>query len=224
MRWLAVLLPLLASESPRTQRHYELELLYVIHSQVTAASYPRIEALFAKVCPDCDLDELAPDQESVRAYFLAYRTRLLEGADKRADLSVIDDAEGIELVKAQLDRELRVRAILEHLLAQARILGSVKAVLTRLEAKDDAETPVCATEPGKGLVVYRQITGTSSELEALADRGVRFGLEFRRSVQLALFEELPAFGRRSYTFGSDGHGRHIFRLVSVRDVPEPAAK
>ena len=213
----------LAPWEDKAQRRYEFETLYVIHHNVTAKKFKRIEALFAKVYPDFDMAKLKPEPKSLEEYYAIYRNRLLGKAAPGTDPKLIDFEKGYKLVRDQVDRELRVRAMFDHLLAEARRKGSVRAVFDRLVRKDDSKRPTCATEPGKALVVYRHVTATARELEDLTDSGVRFGRSFRVRVQLVLADAQapPAFGKRPFVFGPDGHGRHIFRLLKVHRDPAP---
>jgi hypothetical protein len=108
-------------------------------------------------------------------------------------------------------------------LMEAEKKSSVKAVFDHLVKKDDPKQPVCSTKPGKGLVVHRHVVGTARQLEDLKDGGVRFGLDFRRSVQNARREKLPAFGSKPMVFGPGGRGRLIFCLLRVH-AEAPKAK
>ena len=95
-------------------------------------------------------------------------------------------------------------------------------IFDRLKAKDDPKDPVCATEPGKGLLVYRDFGGkplSGDELTEIEDGGVKFGFSFKpRVTGVALGgDELPKMSRKADTLGDEGHGRQIFRLVSVEE-------
>ena len=226
MRLLVMLPLLLAPCQEKPQRRYEIETLYVIHKNVTAKNYKRIEALFSKAYPKLDLAKLKPEAKALREYYAIYRDRLLGEAAPGTDPKLIDFEKGYKLVRDQVDRELRVRGMFWHLLAEATRKGSVKAVFDHLVQKDDSKQPVCATKSGKGLVVHRHVVGTARQLEDLKDGGVRFGRAFRVRVQLVQAETqaLPAFGRQPVVFGPDGHGRHIFRLLKVHRDPAPGGK
>jgi hypothetical protein len=221
MRLLVAFPLLLVPCQGEAERRYEIETLYVIHRRVTSENYQRIEALFAKAHPDFDLAKLRPVDKDMREYYAIYRDRLLKAA-AGTNPELIDPEKGLELVRGQIDRELRVRAIFDHLLAEARREGSLRAVFDRLAGKDDAARSICATEPAKGLLVYRHVVATAKGLEDLEDEGLRFGLDFRVSVLQAVGEELPAFARRPYVLGKGGEGRHVFRLLKIhRDDPIP---
>ncbi len=224
MRLAVMFLLLLAPAQGKTPPRFELEVLYVIHSKLTAEGYKRIEMLFSKVFPDLDLTKLKPDDEDMRVHYKLYRDRLLGGAVPGTDPKLVDDEKGFKLVKDQTDRELRVRGILSYLLKEARREGSVKAVFDRFVGKDDSKRPICATESGKGLIVYRYITATASGLEDLKDSGVRFGRDFRQSVLRDARGALPAFGSRAWLLGPAGHGRCIYRLLKVHKESAPEAK
>jgi hypothetical protein len=179
-----------------------------------------------------------------KTYFGTYRDRLLATVGKswadvlkaeRADPDPEkwDDAlrerllaRGHQIVQDQVGREVELRSIYGFLLSQAKDDASLKEVFERLRANDDPNDPVCSTEPGKGLLVYREYGGkglTSAEMEGIEDRGVRFGPTFR--VRLSAFgnEGLPRKSIKPDTLGDEGHGRHIFRLVAVTREPAPEA-
>jgi hypothetical protein len=207
-----------------TPPRFELEVLDVIHSKLTAENYARIEALFSRVYPDLDMRKLKPTEHDLKEYYTLYRDRLLHQAVPAADAESTEDAAGFALVKDQVDREVRVRGIFQYLLEEAAREGSVKVVFDRFVGKDDLKQSVCATESGKGLITYRRITTTASGLEELENSGVRFGRDFRLAVLASSRGELPALGSRAYLIGPRGHGRCIYRLLQVQKGTEPEGK
>jgi hypothetical protein len=223
---LAVLASLVAGEG-EPPPPYEIEVLYAIHTKVTAESYKRIEALFARTYPKLDLSKLEESIREQREYFGLYRDRLLEQAGTSWDaLRKADRAElAFDMLRPQIDRELRVRGMFRFWLEEAQRKGSVKAVFDALAAKDDPEHRVCATEPGKGLLVYRHITATGAELEKLEDGGVTFTHNFRFLVGQAANGELPRFAQWAGGLGPACQGRFVLRVLKVhRDPPPEKAK
>jgi len=126
---------------------------------------------------------------------------------------------GFDVVKDQVDRELRLRGILWFLRDEAAKdeSKSLREVYEKLAKVDDPDHPVCATKPGEGLIVYREFPEPLSgdELEELADSGVVFGLNFRHRVTSLSDRDLPKVGPKADILGDAGHGRQIFRLVAV---------
>jgi len=212
------LLPAAAEdESPP---RYEVEVLYVIHRNVTAVNYRRLEALFAKAYPKFDLTLLAPGQRWRSDYYAIFRDRLLEEAG--VDPSQRD--RGFKLVRDQIDRELQVRAMFDHFLAEGRREGSLKAVFDHLVGKDDPKHPVCAAVPGGALLVYRRVTDTEKGLEGLVDGNVRFGREFTHRVIRIPPTDGQGFTKSPFVLGTAGQGRQIFRVVKVLEAAKPEEK
>jgi len=128
------------------------------------------------------------------------------------------NAYGYEIVKEQVGREVTLRTIYEFLHTQSRDGVSLKEMFDRLKAQDDPENPVCSTEPGKGLIVYRDFEGnplTTDDLKAIEDSGVKFGFSFVPRVTGLGDTDLPKMSRKADTLGDEGHGRQIFRLLEV---------
>jgi len=125
---------------------------------------------------------------------------------------------GYQIVKDQIRREIWVRKFYEYLQQQARDNVSLKEIYDRLKAQDDPENPICSTEPGKGLIVYRDFGGealTGDELQEIEDSGVKFGVSFRPRVTGLGDTDLPRKGRKADTLGNAGDGRQILRLLEV---------
>lgn len=225
-------------EPPKVLR-YRIEVLYTMHKSVdTDEKLERIRALVRKAYPEAKFEDVSVEERKI--YFGTYRDRLLatvgkswEGVVKAAgadpDPDKRDEAlrakladSGYELVKEQVAREVELRAVYAFLHSQAKDDVSLKVIFDRLKAKDDPKDPVCATEPGKGLLVYRDFGGkplSGDELTEIEDGGVKFGFSFKpRVTGVALGgDELPKMSRKADTLGDEGHGRQIFRLVSVEE-------
>jgi hypothetical protein len=125
---------------------------------------------------------------------------------------------GYEIVKEQVAREVAVRTIYDFLLDQTRDNVSFKEMFEKLRANDDPGNPVCGTEPGKGLLMYRDFDGkalSGDELQEIEDSGVKFGFSFRPRVTGLSDADLPKKSRKADTLGDAGHGRQIFRLLEV---------
>jgi hypothetical protein len=55
----------------------------------------------------------------------------------------------------------------------------------------------------------------------IEDSGVKFGFSFLPRVTGLGTEDLPKQSYKADTFGEEGHGRQIFRLVAVTKEPAP---
>jgi hypothetical protein len=80
-----------------------------------------------------------------------------------------------------------------------------------------------STEPGKGLIVYRDFTAeglSNDEVEKIEDRGVVFSHNVRFKLNQG-GATLPRLTTVADTLGLMGHGRWIFRVV---DVVQPSRK
>ncbi len=125
---------------------------------------------------------------------------------------------GYQIVKEQVGREVTLRSIYEFLYNQARDNVSLKEMFDRLKANDDPANPVCGTEPGKGLIMYRDFDGkalSADELMEIEDSGVKFGFSFKPRVTGLGDTDLPKKSRHADTLGDEGHGRQFFRLLEV---------
>ncbi len=125
---------------------------------------------------------------------------------------------GYQIVKEQVGREVTLRSIYEFLYDQARNDVSLKEMFDRLKANDDPQSPVCGTEPGKGLIMYRDLDGkalSADELMEIEDSGVKFGFSFKPRVTGLGDTDLPKKSRKADTLGDEGHGRQFFRLLEV---------
>jgi len=125
---------------------------------------------------------------------------------------------GYDLVKEQVGREVEVRTIYAFLLGQTRDDVSFKELFEKLRAHDDPANPVCSTEPGKGLIMYRDFDGkalSGDELQEIEDSGVKFGFSFKPRVTRLGDTDLPKRSPKEDTLGDAGHGRQIFRLLEV---------
>jgi hypothetical protein len=121
-------------------------------------------------------------------------------------------------VKDQVGREVELRSIYDFLFEQARNDVSLKELYEKLKANDDPQNPVCSTEPGKGLIVYRDFDGkalSGDELQEIEDSGVKFGISFRPRVTGLGDTDLPKKSPKVDTLGNEGHGRQFFRLLEV---------
>lgn len=202
-------------------RRYQIEVLYTVHVAFdTDEKLERIRALVVKAFPDAKFAEV--NVADRKTYFGTYRDRLLKMAGQ---LPAQGPAIGqYEIVKAQVAREVELRSIYQFLHAQAKDDRSLKTIFDRLKEKDDPKNPVCATEPGQGLIVYRDFGGkalSGDELKEIEDRGVRFGFSFKPRVSSLGDADLPKVSRKADTLGDEGDGRQIFRLVAVTSAPEP---
>lgn len=125
---------------------------------------------------------------------------------------------GYQIVKEQVGREVTLRSIYQFLYDQAKDNVSLKEMFDRLKANDDPTNPVCGTEPGKGLIMYRDFDGkalSADELMEIEDSGVKFGFSFKPRVTGLGDTDLPKRSRMADTLGDEGHGRQFFRLLEV---------
>lgn len=125
---------------------------------------------------------------------------------------------GYDIVKAQVAREVAVRVVYEFLYRQTRDDVSFKELYEKLRAHDDPAQPVCATEPGKGLIVYRDFDGkalSGDELQEIEDSGVKFGFSFKPRVTGVGETDLPKRAQKPDTLGDAGHGRQLLRVLEV---------
>lgn len=214
-------------EQQEPVRRFQIEVLYTIHARLdTDEKLDRIRALVLKAYPDAKFGEVGIADQKV--YFGTFRNRLLRMAgaavpagpwpeDAALREKLLD--EGFAVVKAQVNREVTLRSIYEFLHEQARDDVSLKEIFEKLKAKDDPKDPVCSTEPGKGLVVYRDFGGkplSGDELTEIEDGGVKFGFGFRPRVTGLGDTDLPKMSRKADGLGAEWEGRQIFRLVAVK--------
>jgi len=129
-------------------------------------------------------------------------------------------AHAYTIVKNQIARELRVRGMYQWFRDEAgkHESKSLKVLFDKLREHDDKENPVCATEPGKGLIVYREFPDglTGKEVEELEDSGVKFTHNLRARVTQMGDTDLPKVERKADVLGMAGHGRQIMRLLEVK--------
>lgn len=218
------------------ERRYRIEVLYTIHARLdTDEKLARIRALVVKAYPEAKFAEVSAKDR--RIYFLTFCDRLLamagtsfaalvEQAQAGADPKQLDAElrekiydKGYAMVEAQVGREVELRSIYEFLHAQAKDDVSFKEIFEKLKAKDDPKDPVCSTEPGKALIVYRDFGGrdlTGQELTEIEDGGVKFGIGFRARVVGLGDDGLPKRGRKADGLGAEWEGRQIFRLLAVQ--------
>jgi hypothetical protein len=236
-----VLLVASADAQEKPVRRYQIELLYTVHAKVDDdAKLERIRALVLKLHPRAKFTEVSVEDR--RVYFATYRDRLLATAGKswadvvkaagaHPDPETWDDAirqkaiqVGYEFVKDQVNREVELRSIYHFLRLQAKDGESLKTTFDRLKENDDPKDPVCGTEPGKTLIVYRDFGGkglTRDELIGIEDSGVKFGLAFFARVAGLGDADLPKLSPKADTLGNEGHGRQIFRVVAVAEEAAP---
>lgn len=208
-------------------RRFQIEVLYTMHAGLDAdEKLERVRALVVKAHPDAKFAEVSVADR--KTYCAMYRDRLfrMAGAAVPAGPWPEDPAlreklldQWYETVKAQVGREVQLRSIYEFLHSQAKDDVSLKEIFDKLKAKDDPKNPVCATEPGKGLIVYRDFGGqalSGDELAAIADGGVKFGGGFRARVVGLGDTDLPMKSRKADGLGGESEGRQIFRLVAVK--------
>lgn len=209
-----------AGDEAKPVRRYQIELLYTVHASVdTDEKLERIRALVLKIYPRAKFDEVSVEDR--KNYFGTYRDRLFATVGKAEVLH-----KGYELVKDQVRREVELRSIYRFLWLQAKDEESLKKTFDQLREKDDPKVPVCGTEPGKTLIVYRDFGGkglSGAELQEIEDSGVKFGPSFRARVLGVGTNDLPKLGLKADTFGQEGHGRQIFRLVAVTEEGAPEA-
>jgi hypothetical protein len=127
---------------------------------------------------------------------------------------------GLELLRPQIIREIMLRGMFWHLRDQAAKdpAKSLKETFDLLVAHDDPEDPICSTEPGKGLIVYRTFTDspiTGDEISDLSDGGERFTHNLRNRITSMGTEGLPKLSPQAHTMGELAHGRVVIRLVEV---------
>jgi len=129
-------------------------------------------------------------------------------------------AHAYTIVKDQIARELRVRGMYQWFRDQAgkNESKSLRVLFDELKKHDDKENPVCTTEAGKGLIVYREFSEglSGDELEEIEDSGVRFTHNFRARVTQMGDTDLPKLARKADVLGMAGHGRQITRLLEVK--------
>ena len=133
--------------------------------------------------------------------------------------ATLDEA-GFDLVRDQVAREIKLRGMFWHLRDQAAKdpARSLKDTFDLLVAQDDPDNPVCSTEPGKGLVVFRSYADqplTGDELADLTDGPERFTVNFRNRVTSMGTEKLPKLSPQAHTFGAQANGRVVVRLIEV---------
>ncbi|MHC4342738.1 MAG: hypothetical protein ACYSX0_21305, partial [Planctomycetota bacterium] len=126
---------------------------------------------------------------------------------------------GFDVVKHQINRELRLRGMMWFMRDEAAKdeKQSLKTIFDKLRDKDDPKSPVCSTEPGKGLLIFREFDHplTREEIQELEDSGVRFTHNVTLRVAMLAYDELPKVGPRPDVLGGAGEGRMIYRLVKV---------
>ncbi|MHC4135271.1 MAG: SurA N-terminal domain-containing protein [Planctomycetota bacterium] len=129
-------------------------------------------------------------------------------------------AHAYTIVKDQIARELRVRGMYRWFRDEAaeNESKSLKVLFDKLREHDDKENPVCATEPGKGLIVYREFPDglSGEELEEIEDSGVKFTHNYRARVTGMGDTDLPKLARLADVLGMASHGRQITRLLEVK--------
>ncbi|MHC4819318.1 MAG: hypothetical protein ACYTF8_14840, partial [Planctomycetota bacterium] len=129
-------------------------------------------------------------------------------------------AHAYTIVKDQIARELKIRGMYQWFRDEAakNETKSLKVLFDKLNAHDDKKDPVCTTEPGKGLIVYREFPAglSGEELEKIEDRGVEFTHNFRARVTQMGDTDLPKVARKADVLGMAGHGRQITRLLEVK--------
>ena len=130
------------------------------------------------------------------------------------------DEAGFDLVRDQVAREIKLRGMMWHLRDQAAKdpSRSLKDTFDLLVAQDDPDNPVCSTEPGKGLIVFRSYADqplTGDELSDLTDGSERFTVNFRHRLTSIGTEDLPKLSPQAHTFGEQANGRVVVRLIEV---------
>lgn len=127
---------------------------------------------------------------------------------------------GYEVTKDQVGREVALRSVYRFLHDQTKDTVSLKEIYDRLKAQDDPEHPICATEPGQGLIVFLDGSKgrTGEEIQEIEDSGVKFGFSFRVKVSNVSGPDLPKMNSNADTLGDEGHGRQMFRLLEI--IPE----
>ena len=214
MRTTAILLLVLCcvyGDDKKTQpTRYKIEVLYTIHKNLrTDADVQRIVGLFGKTWPKL-VSRLKPWARDMRDYFEIYRDRLL-GQER--------SLKAARRANDQVVRELKVRCVYQLLHSEAKKdeAKSLKVLFEKLRKHDDPKKPVCSTEAGRGLIVYREFPDglTGAELENLEDSGVKFTHNFRARVTQLGSTNLPRLGRKADVLGKAGHGRQIVRLLEV---------
>jgi len=126
-----------------------------------------------------------------------------------------------ELIREAVDCEVRVLRMMDFFCVEARKdeKRSLKALYDQIQKHDDPAHPICSTEPGKGLLVYREFPQGISleEMQALEDDGVVFGMNFSQKITGTGDKDLPKVGIKAELLGGpEGtDGRMIFRVVEV---------
>ncbi|MHC4931952.1 MAG: hypothetical protein ACYTGV_07175 [Planctomycetota bacterium] len=229
---LVLLSTALFAEDTRVSLRYEVEVLYCMHHRLTEEAYGRIESLFHRTWPDLDLSRLEPTRKSMREYFGIYLNRLLEQAGtswKKIQAEVLEGrpldgkgrqecfSRGFDLLKQQVERELRVRGIFWYLRDQAAKDPSKSLSVLFAKMKEEDDSGVCSTTPGEGLIVYRRIPDSLNyrELTNLEDDGVKFTVDFAIRVAQLARSVPPRLSQKADVLGTAGQGRVVCRLTGV---------
>lgn len=125
-----------------------------------------------------------------------------------------------ELLLGDIDREVRVRNLMQFLRDQAGAdeKRSLKALFEKFKANDDPQDPVCSAEAGKGLLVYLEYPQGLSvdEMQKIVDDGIEFGFNFSSRITGTGDKDLPKVGLKADLLGKEGtDGRMIWRVLDV---------
>ncbi len=124
------------------------------------------------------------------------------------------------IVFPQARREVDIRTMYIHINAVALQdeSKSLEAIFKRLQEHDDPENPVCSTELGKGIFVYRAFLKplTSAEITNLEDGGEKFTFNFSARVTKEVYRAGDKVSLQPVSLGSMGEGRAVFRVLSYQ--------
>lgn len=129
------------------------------------------------------------------------------------------DEKARDLVQDQIIREIQLRGMMQFMRDEAGKdeKKSLRSLYDQLKANDDPGSPVCATEAGKGLIVYREfLDGLSvDEMKDLEDSGIKFSFNFSLRITSTPDKDLPRVGQKSDLLGPEGDGRMIWRVLEL---------
>ena len=126
---------------------------------------------------------------------------------------------GLQICAERINRELRLRRMMRlmHNDAYKAPEKSLSKLYEKLQSADDKDNPLCTTEPGKGLFVYRAPEKPLSinEIRELKDGDVTFGPNVAIRVSRVGRKKLPAVGETADVLGDQAQGRMNVRVKSI---------
>ncbi len=208
--------------------NFEFELVYTVYEILDAEAYEELAKVFFKANPDVAGKSLDPSSKEQQQYYGFYRDELFETVAARLGPQAKQPGKSFRELQPQILREQRVRFMFEHMLAEARATGSLKAVFARM-AKAEASLrgkaagvarKICSTESENGLLVYRHLRVSFDELSRLSDRGERIGIGLRRSIVTphSILSDPSAFPPKAYLLTDRVRAIHrVVRAWTERD-------